>query len=1106
MSHKLDKFYDVKTGIDTRSNKLVMNPNSYRAGTKNNRHSFQNEIIKANGFQRKSTFGFTNLGEVEYRYTDLNTGEAKAQYLAIGSDGNLYKKRFEYLNFSSLGTSTSYSFYYDEVSDTFIFKLNSYAAITVSLTTTMDQLRTSINALGATCTVVDDDGNTVVGSTKLAYYLDCVINQSLSIGRIDTTNSQYWELVPYPSKYISNTIVPFPTSLNYNTDPNYEGVSCVNLNNVCYIADGGFPMKYDGYTVYRAGIPKILAPDESAIGLSDRNYTGFQVTGINRADGGLTTASKYQYIFQLIFIDAQGSEIVGLFDLGIDSLYVNTTLTAGRNAVSINIPAFVPSANFPYYAALVSGDQNISDAGGTINVNSLHNIEAGMTLRIPISNSEISLSGYSYINSKVTSVTRGYFDTATTTNGSAIITGLTSTSNIGVGALVSGTNIPAASTVLNIDSATQITISANATGTGAITLDVGGQLVVEKGSTLAGPYNIQYPFGRQFTEDMSIGIGTNSATIEPFLNQSVTTVSASTSVTTTSTVGLEVGQYVFNSGQIYGNITAINSATVFTIDTPAASSATNNANFYYFLDGYYVENAGIPAGTIVTSQSDNVLTLSANATANLVNSSTDFHNYNTLLIDGQSLNAGFTQELYENKITDVNFVNNFLPPVFYGAAVRIYRTTADTDTFYKLADLAVSPLGGYTFTDTFADAVSTTGLSRLSILDANQGSELPRACKFITEWQNQIIQMGRPLDTSVKDDNYPTYSGALPVNSWGDEITDYTGFLYTEAALCDDQSIYWNDPLTPEGFPVSGLYEFKIQSNFDDSITGGMQNKDAFFAFKERSTGVLVGSLADNTLELELLEDDIGCASHRSIQEVNGSLVWLDAVNGFYSCVAGRLPVHIGYPISDYQKINSLGLNFTKAVSANFRKENLYICAVGTTTFVFDYASEGDSQRNAWYIWDRFNTKSLLATSNDELYLSDGTYGLKMKTTNTKYDLTDHTSAIPWVLNIAWLTQGAPTIDKKPINLWVNSISGDFTLDFKQYANFLDYVVATKAGVSFLAESSAKKLIKVEFKAKVDKMSGVSFGMENNQKNKLVKIQGYEVEYSPEYDSGEPKK
>jgi microcystin-dependent protein len=60
----------------------------------------------------------------------------------------------------------------------------------------------------------------------------------------------------------------------------------------------------------------------------------------------------------------------------------------------------------------------------------------------------------------------------TRTNGSAIITGLSDTSKMKPGYFVGGTGIPASTTILTVDSGTQITLSANATASGTSTLDI----------------------------------------------------------------------------------------------------------------------------------------------------------------------------------------------------------------------------------------------------------------------------------------------------------------------------------------------------------------------------------------------------------------------------------------------------------------------------------------------------------------------------------------------------------------------------------------------------------------------------------------------------------
>lgn len=472
--------------------------------------------------------------------------------------------------------------------------------------------------------------------------------------------------------------------------------------------------------------------------------------------------------------------------------------------------------------------------------------------------------------------------------------------------------------------------------------------------------------------------------------------------------------------------------------------------------------------------------------------------YTSRFNNGDILQAYYIDPIYENQRPSSQAYN---PP---GLFIEVYRTKVDalTGPYYLLTKMPVPHKQGDTVT--YYDQRPSSELTE-NFVDQDPGAELPRACKYLTGWQNQLVQAGYPADPTLKDSRYPSVSDPNTATFYSQPAFDlYT--YYTESFLCDFQSIYHSDFTTPEGFPQDGEHEFAIDTPYADRVTGIAQNKDALFALKERSTAVLTGSVAENDIVMEVLESDAGCSSHKSIQDVRGHLVWLDGINGFYSCVAGRLPENIGFPIQDYQKINELKLDYSKAAACNFRKESLYICSVEGTTFVFDYADNGTLKRACWYIWDGFTGKSLLATSDNKFLLWDGTYTQKMKLTLTDYDHSDHKTAIPMVLNTAWLTQGRPTIDKHYVGFWINSIQGDFTLTVKQYGNFLEDLIGTQTNVYFLPETSQKKFIKAQVKAALPKLSAISFGMEHSEINKAVKIQGYELQYSADFAAGEPKR
>jgi hypothetical protein len=75
----------------------------------------------------------------------------------------------------------------------------------------------------------------------------------------------------------------------------------------------------------------------------------------------------------------------------------------------------------------------------------------------------------------------------TTTSGLSNITGIPSTAFMQTGWPISGTGIPPGTTIVSVDSATEITISKSATAAGTATLQFGGKAPVEQSCAEAGP-------------------------------------------------------------------------------------------------------------------------------------------------------------------------------------------------------------------------------------------------------------------------------------------------------------------------------------------------------------------------------------------------------------------------------------------------------------------------------------------------------------------------------------------------------------------------------------------------------------------------------------------
>jgi hypothetical protein len=85
-------------------------------------------------------------------------------------------------------------------------------------------------------------------------------------------------------------------------------------------------------------------------------------------------------------------------------------------------------------------------------------------------------SSESYVTVTPISLSGPYMGTftGTLTSGTATVTGITSTANLAAGVQVSGTGIPAGSTILEVNSSSEITLSANATANGSTTITMNG--------------------------------------------------------------------------------------------------------------------------------------------------------------------------------------------------------------------------------------------------------------------------------------------------------------------------------------------------------------------------------------------------------------------------------------------------------------------------------------------------------------------------------------------------------------------------------------------------------------------------------------------------------
>jgi hypothetical protein len=153
----------------------------------------------------------------------------------------------------------------------------------------------------------------------------------------------------------------------------------------------------------------------------------------------------------------------------------------GSGVTDITLTGFTPNVNnlwqFDTYTdtngsgnqlLLAHPGQNLADINNSVDTPVLGNV-IGTTTASPI----------------------GVFTIAATLNSTTTVT-VASTTQIGAGQSVSGTNIPSGTTVTVVNNATTFTISAAATGSGSVTLTINNNVSVSGGVVVLHPYVFVY--------------------------------------------------------------------------------------------------------------------------------------------------------------------------------------------------------------------------------------------------------------------------------------------------------------------------------------------------------------------------------------------------------------------------------------------------------------------------------------------------------------------------------------------------------------------------------------------------------------------------------------
>ena len=382
---------------------------------------------------------------------------------------------------------------------------------------------------------------------------------------------------------------------------------------------------------------------------------------------------------------------------------------------------------------------------------------------------------------------------------------------------------------------------------------------------------------------------------------------------------------------------------------------------------------------------------------------------------------------------------------------------------YEGGDLFSTPLASFSLTSLNTDSANAF----TSSLDFN-GNVLPPVCQYCEVHDGVMYLANGSFSHGVASDETST-DRVIDANS---AIT-----LYNASLSSNNQIETFKD----------GEDSTIIGDLGEGQITALKSHNGYLLIFKKRSLYYQSGPLLSRRID-KVHGSQVGCVSHRSIQEIQGMIFFLSA-RGVYAVRGGQIPTEISVPIAD--KFLNDDLNLIYATSAHDflnRQYILHIPSKTTTandmTFVFDYYRQG------WLVWKGINALGGALEYRDDIYFSD-TSGPIYRFQDAR---NDDGAPISAFIEGHWEDLGEPSIPKKFVNLKVFNIDGSaHTSTIKSYIDFIDANEDTNRTITL--ESQVTPFDKIKLEAGKNKAHTMKFRIENNTLDEEMEITGYEIEY-----------
>jgi hypothetical protein len=374
----LVKNYSRHFGVDKKSSNLTRPP-QFAEDLLNADYTPSGSITKRTGWQKRGTQS-GSFGQWTYRKADPTTGAITEEIVSVS--GDLWKSAQATLTVTYSGASTTCSLavFLDPATSTFKMQIDDGTSLVLDtdLGTGDEVSPVTLTALAALINAIADFTATVSGTGTVPAAF-------LAFDRYHDLIAGAYSGVVYASTEVYSPITagPFATYAAQNVSGTFENISSVQAQNCIYFASGlDELMKYDGQSVYRAGLPDQTVP---TFGLA----------------AGVIPNGDYEYIVQYIYKDKAGNLLDGNYESA------TATVSGGPRTVNVTVTNILAASGFNTNCAIVNGNQV---GVTTITVDNTNTLQIGDTAYFLN-----RISGL-YIEAVITNRTSTTITTATSVN------------------------------------------------------------------------------------------------------------------------------------------------------------------------------------------------------------------------------------------------------------------------------------------------------------------------------------------------------------------------------------------------------------------------------------------------------------------------------------------------------------------------------------------------------------------------------------------------------------------------------------------------------------------------------------------------------------------